>query len=116
MLSPIHRIINGRKSRGFSHWTLRDIFFKPGELSSKTKLLDEFAEGLASQNGQAWDKQFATDIKNHLFEGEDERGQGGMDLIALNIQRGRDHGLPGKSNKSSAMLLTIKWSYGINNQ
>jgi peroxidase len=40
---------------------------------------------------QQFDSGFTEDITNHLFDGD----RNGMDLIALNLQRAREHGIPG---------------------
>ena len=40
---------------------------------------------------QQFDSGFTEDITNHLFDGD----RNGMDLIALNMQRAREHGIPG---------------------
>ena len=88
------RVLNYSKTKAsFTRWTLRDIFFKPERLNKKTGLMNDLMEGLTSQNGELWDDQFVSDVTNHLFE--EKRGEGGLDLVALNIQRGRDHGIPG---------------------
>ena len=73
--------------------TLAEMFFKPEKFSENKELMNDLTEGLTEQNGEQIDDKFAPDILNHLFESE--IGAGGMDLIALNIQRGRDHGVPG---------------------
>ena len=71
---------------------LRDTFFDPALVYSPGKL-DEFLVGLATQPRQKYDNIITEEVTNHLFQAKNMSF--GMDLVALNIQRGRDHGLPG---------------------
>lgn len=48
--------------------------------------------GICVNGSEIVDRSFATGILNHLFERPNSPG---LNLAALNIQRGRDHGLPG---------------------
>ncbi|XP_068203812.1 peroxidase-like [Palaemon carinicauda] len=70
--------------------TLRDHFNNPKLLYTPGKL-DEFLRGLALQPIQNMDNFVTEDLTNHLFE--TEKMPFGMDLVSLNIQRGRDHGI-----------------------
>ena len=50
--------------------------------------------------------KFSFQIINKLFA---QNGSFGMDLIALNIQRGRDHGLPSYTEwRSACQLPSVK--------
>jgi hypothetical protein len=68
---------------------LRDAFFAPSIVESNgiTRILC----GLAGQVAQEIDTLVVDDVRNFLFG---DPGSGGFDLASLNIQRGRDHGLP----------------------
>lgn len=71
---------------------LHELFFKPEQV--KKLGIEVFLNGLAKQNMQQVDGQTAAAIRTHLFN-VDTRTRGRLlDLAALNIQRGRDHGLP----------------------
>lgn len=72
------------------HLALRDSFFAPHLLSNGGQL-EPVLRGLASQVSQRVDTQVVDEVRNFLFG---LPGQGGFDLASLNIQRGRDHGLP----------------------
>jgi len=54
---------------------------------------DNYIMGLINQVAQALDSSMSQEVTNRLFQ---EPGKDfGLDLAALNIQRGREHGIPG---------------------
>jgi hypothetical protein len=69
---------------------LREAFFRPDRLIAEGGI-DPLLRGLAAQPAQEIDVFVVDDLRNFLFG---PPGAGGFDLPSLNIQRGRDHGLP----------------------
>lgn len=69
--------------------SLKDAFFNP-RLIFVGGGIDSLLRGLAAQQAQAFDPLIVDGLRNFLFG---EPGEGGFDLAALNIQRGRDHGI-----------------------
>jgi len=72
---------------------LRSHFNNP-DLIRSGRVMDNLLRGLAMMPMETMDNRITQEVKDHLFE-EKDRKPSGMDLPALNIQRGRDHGLPG---------------------
>ena len=70
--------------------SLEDAFFEPVSLIINGGI-GSILRGLVSQPAQKIDIYIVDGIRNFLFG---LPGSGGFDLAALNIQRGRDHGLP----------------------
>ncbi len=82
--------------------SIRDAFFNPAILGDDPANVSRVLLGLASQLGQEIDLLLVDGIRNNLFG---PPGAGGLDLAALDIQRGRDHGLPDYN--------TLRKTYGL---
>ena len=79
---------------------LKDAFFNP-MLVPVDDGIDSMLRGLAAQRAQEMDNMIVNDVRNLLFV----ISGGGLDLASLNMQRGRDHGLPDYN--------TIRAAYGL---
>jgi len=86
---------------------LLDAFFRPDSLFNEGGI-DPLLRGLASSNQQATDAKIIDDVRNFLFG---PPGAGGLDLAALNIQRGRDHGLTDYNMMRQAYGLSAVLSF-----
>lgn len=71
------------------HLSLVDAFFKPDQIVEHG--IEPLLRGLSMQRAQTPDPYTIDAIRNFLFG---PPGAGGFDLASLNVQRGRDHGLP----------------------
>lgn len=98
MINSMFMLVSQRKPRKHDKtatwfWRLREIF--DGQKVKGDRLpLENMLEGLISQMPQTCDAYFSSEVTNHLFQKNNKRENFGLDLLAINIQRGRDHGLP----------------------
>jgi hypothetical protein len=88
---------------------LRHAFFNPTVLADDPGAVERLLRGAAYQVSQEVDLKLVDDVRNFLFG---PPGAGGLDLAALNIQRGRDHGLPHFASLSASyakQLPSVPW-------
>lgn len=81
---------------------LRDAFFSPWRITNE-RGIEPLLRGLASNSAQEVDTYIIDDVRNFLFG---PPGAGGFDLASLNLQRGRDHGLPSYNDVRLAFGLS----------
>jgi peroxidase len=100
-ISPSTLLVNG-SGQTTGQLSIRDAFFNPDFLKNNPGNVERVLRGLAFQLGQENDLKLVDGIRNNLFG---PPGAGGLDLAALDIQRGRDHGLPDYNNLRNAYGL-----------
>lgn len=82
--------------------SLIDGFFNPTVLYENN--IDPILKGLSMQVQQEVDVHIIDNLRNFLFADPSIPGVFGLDLASLNIQRGRDHGLPDYASIRQAYL------------
>src|SRR5262249_49362677 len=78
-----------RQSLAGGPLSLRDTFFNVEPIVQDG--IEPFLRGMAAQGAENVDNQVVDEVRNFLFG---PPGSGGLDLPSMNIQRGRDEGLP----------------------
>ncbi|KAJ6220032.1 hypothetical protein RDWZM_005844 [Blomia tropicalis] len=84
--------LNSAENRVLGTVKLRDQFNNP-QLMYHPSGMELRIAGLTGQPIQTFDNFFSREVTHHLFQIAGKRF--GLDLVALNLQRGRDHGIPG---------------------
>lgn len=101
LLSPtLARLDANNQPIAAGNLSLAASFFNPAEIVDHG--IDPLLRGLARQPSQELDHMVIDEVRNFLFG---PPGAGGLDLPSLNLQRGRDHGLPGYAAMRRAFKL-----------
>ena len=98
--STLHVAASADGTRAATTIDLLDAFFRPDRAVSLG--IDNLLAGAAAGQSSELDELVVGDLRNFLFGAP---GQGGMDLVSLNIQRGRDHGLADLNTTREAIGL-----------
>lgn len=101
LTSEIPRIDNSGNVIPEGNLMLREAFFNP-DLIINEGGLDPIMKGMAEKTMQDFDCQVIDDVRNFLFG---QPGSGGLDLPAININRGRERGF--------ADYNTIRTDFGL---
>lgn len=89
------------------HLALRSAFFSPDRIRNEGGI-EPLLRGAAQQVCQELDLCVTDEVRNFLFGAP---GSGGFDLASLNIQRGRDHGLPSYNETRRQLGLQVRTSF-----
>lgn len=89
--TTINRVEEDGSVSPFGHLTVREAFFTAETTLGEEGGIDAPLRGLAVGAAQALDTKVVEDLRSFLVAPD---GSLGLDLPALNMQRGRDHGLP----------------------
>ena len=78
-------------TNAMTNYRLKDNFFDPHFYETR---MNAVLNGMINSNAESFDTNVVEDVTESLFV-DTHDFPAGTDLVARNIQRGRDHGLPG---------------------
>jgi len=110
--STILRLDNDGNEIAGGNLQLQEAFFNPQTLLFLGGGIDPLFKGMGTQVSQDLDCKVVNDIRNFLFG---PPGAGGLDLASININRGRERGLPDFNTVRADFGLTAYTSFSALN-
>ena len=106
--SHFFRYDNNWNISKYGHLLLRESYFHPERIAVEGGI-DPLIRGMVREPAQQIDTLMVDELRNVLFPAGRHNG---LDLASMNIQRGRDHGLPDFNSIRKLLGLKGKISTG----
>ena len=101
-------LLANNNSQSTGSMTFGSAFFNPNQITNNPTLIDQVLMGASLQKSQEIDLKIADSVRNVMFG---PPGSGGTDLMAMDIQRGRDHGIVDYNELRVAYELPLLTSF-----